>query len=105
MIYREYKLHKGYVVQVLVQQISCGLCGSRKGVGRGSNSCILGQHGGSHNRGILVSHSHNHSEALKALVQGRQMLVVLALDQLTSCRGGGCHSHNLGKESNSCILV
>jgi len=110
------------MVQVLVQQISCGLCGSRMGNNscmesnscRGSNSCILGQHGGSHNHGTLVSHSHSHSkihkvlmalvvQMLVALAQALQMLKAQALDLLIFC--GHCGTcKGLSKESNSCIL-
>jgi len=94
----------------LDQQISCGRCGSRMSVGKGSNSCILGQRVCSHNCGTLVLHSHKlgHSrskihKSLKALVLVQQMLRALALGPLIFC--GRCDiCRELSRESNSCIL-
>jgi len=91
-------------VQALVRLTFCGHCGSRMGVGRESNSCILVWHGNhNHKDDILALHSHN--EALKALVQALQMLVVLALVLLTFCHGGGCRSHNHTQGTLECTCM
>merc|ERR1712106_1254005 len=64
-----------------------GFCSHRWG--RGSSSCMLGRDG-NHNWGRLDSHIHGvHSNLVS-----HKLMMLLVRDQLTSCGGGECHSHN-----------